>query len=616
MKRLSFIAAVLLCFVTVAGAAIRPAQPGIGGGGSTVSGSITGAYSFAAGFTTSNATDVFLTPAISNLMANTAITNKWNAWQFWCDPVSTNTYHAENRGLGIKTNSTDFSALLQSVLNRGTEGFSYKFEPNPFYTNAYVISNTVIVTNWGTWSGDLAGNPTVAFRASTNFTGPLFQLGAYGMQLGGISGWRDIRFEGDQGSTNCTGVELRNVVEPIFAFCEFTGFKATGIRVATTNAIYWTYVDNCWFVQKWTSSKGITFAATPQENQNQCHFRISGSTFGGNLGDGIIVSNWFPNIQISDNKFFGTAMNDGIGIYAGSRFSIANNEFQNLLGQGVYFYDQLSATNFNSSVTDNMGNVVLGDYVQGVLLSGNNAGYGVDSVLLVGNNGPNIVNFDSAELRLGFLTITNRVLYADSSGLVKPVSSSSPSTEYVKADGTVAVPTNFITTAHGSAYVTNSVTAQSFIGSGTGAAQLQLFSTNGNAAVLGISSDTISVTNVLGVSRRGTNNLMFDMNFVGKFTITNKFDFAASITFSNCAEGQEYAGILSGGGTSRVITFRADTNCLFADLDAFGVARATTKAVTLTNGNDMEISAYVTRPLYSAFGTTNVINIITRQYAQ
>ena len=164
--------------------------------------------------------------------------------------------------------------------------------------------------------------------------------------------------------------------------------------------------------------------------------------------------------------------------------------------------------------------------------------------------------------------------------------------------------------------VSSNITAQSFIGSGTGAAQLQLFSTNGNAAVLGISSDTISVTNVLGVSRRGTNNLMFDMNFVGKFTITNKFDFAASITFSNCAEGQEYAGILSGGGTSRVITFRADTNCLFADLDAFGVARATTKAVTLTNGNDMEISAYVTRPLESAFGTTNVINLITRQYAQ
>jgi DNA-binding beta-propeller fold protein YncE len=164
--------------------------------------------------------------------------------------------------------------------------------------------------------------------------------------------------------------------------------------------------------------------------------------------------------------------------------------------------------------------------------------------------------------------------------------------------------------------VVTNITASSFIGSGTGAAQLQLFSTNGNAAVLGISSDTISVTNVLGVSRRGTNNLMFDMNFVGKFTITNKFDFAASITFSNCAEGQEYAGILSGGGTSRVITFRADTNCLFADLDAFGVARATTKAVTLTNGNDMEISAYVTRPLGSAFGTTNVINLITRQYAQ
>ncbi|CAB4212553.1 Right handed beta helix region [uncultured Caudovirales phage] len=75
MKRFSFIAAVLLCFVTMAGAAIRPAQPGIGGGGSTVSGSITGAYSFNGGLTTINATNVYLTPAISNLVLNLAVTN-------------------------------------------------------------------------------------------------------------------------------------------------------------------------------------------------------------------------------------------------------------------------------------------------------------------------------------------------------------------------------------------------------------------------------------------------------------------------------------------------------------------------------------------------------------
>lgn len=44
MKRFSFIAAVLLCFVTMASAAIRPAQPGIGGGsgsGSQTTGSVT-----------------------------------------------------------------------------------------------------------------------------------------------------------------------------------------------------------------------------------------------------------------------------------------------------------------------------------------------------------------------------------------------------------------------------------------------------------------------------------------------------------------------------------------------------------------------------------------------
>lgn len=65
MKRFSFIAAVLLCFVTVASAAIRPAQPGIGGGGA-ISGTITGAYSFSGGFTTANATNVYLSAVLSN----------------------------------------------------------------------------------------------------------------------------------------------------------------------------------------------------------------------------------------------------------------------------------------------------------------------------------------------------------------------------------------------------------------------------------------------------------------------------------------------------------------------------------------------------------------------
>ena len=66
MKRFSFIAAALLCFVTMAGAAIRPAQPGIGGGGSTVSGSITGAYSFNGPFSVVNATNVYLSAVLSN----------------------------------------------------------------------------------------------------------------------------------------------------------------------------------------------------------------------------------------------------------------------------------------------------------------------------------------------------------------------------------------------------------------------------------------------------------------------------------------------------------------------------------------------------------------------
>jgi len=173
--------------------------------------------------------------------------------------------------------------------------------------------------------------------------------------------------------------------------------------------------------------------------------------------------------------------------------------------------------------------------------------------------------------------------------------------------------TQMVTAAIGTLTVTNGMTV---VGS-TSPGELQLNGTNGVGVVVRAPKDTIAVTNNMnGLTRVGTNNLMLDMNYIGRFTITNKFDFAASITFSNCAEGQEYLGILSGGGTSRVITFRADTNSIFADLDAFGVARATTKTVTLTNANDMEVSAYVTRPLGNAFGTTNVINLITRQYAQ
>lgn len=447
------------------------------------------------------------TATLTNISSTGAWTNKWNAWQFWCDPVTTNTYHAENRGLGIKTNSTDFSALLQSILNRGTEGFSFKFEPNPFFTNAYVMTNTVVVTNWGTWSGDLAGNPTVAFRAAPGLAGPLFQLGDYGKQIGGISGWRDIRFEGDQGATNCAGVELRNVVEPIFAFCEFTGFKATGIRVASTNSMYWTYVDNCWFVQKWSSSQGITFTKTPIENQTQCHFRISGSTFGGTGGNGIIVSNWFPSLNISGNKFFGLGMNDGIGIYAGEDLTIANNDFQNLASIPIWFYDQATATNFSSSVTGNntAGDgpvVLLGDKVQGVFLSGNSAASGTEPVSFTGNNGfP--VNFDRAELRLGFLPVTNRVLFADANGKVTYVTGSSAETEYVKKDGTVGTPSGGSGSPGGTTTTIQYNQGGAFAGSSnfvySEASQIvDLWSTGANPAItVGYTNSTTGTTNKL-----------------------------------------------------------------------------------------------------------------------
>lgn len=67
MKRLSFIAAALLCFVTAVSAAIRPAQPGIGGGGS--SGVTTGSVTVLTPLILSG-TEIQLPLVLSNLKTN------------------------------------------------------------------------------------------------------------------------------------------------------------------------------------------------------------------------------------------------------------------------------------------------------------------------------------------------------------------------------------------------------------------------------------------------------------------------------------------------------------------------------------------------------------------
>lgn len=401
------VAAFLLIVISVPAPIIIPPP----GGGGTVSGSITGAYSFNGPFSTVNATNVYLDASISNLVANLANTNKFNQWQIWADPAVTNRYHAENRALNLKTNSTDFSALLQSIFNRGTEGYSIKVEPNPFYTNAYVMSNTVTITNWGSVMGSSAGNPTVVFRAASGFTNYLFQLGTVGVQIGGISSWRDVRFEGDQGADNSGGIHLVNCVEPVIDRCEFTGFKETSFWVDTTNKLHWTFVNLTWFVGKSASHTAIKFTRQPIEEIALNHFIITDSHFGG-VGKGIVVSNHWSNIRIARNTFF-SGMGAGVELYGGDRYQIIDNQFVGFTaGVPIYFMDQTGATNFNSEAfgnrTDTDGPVVvLGDFIQGVKLGLNSSKGGTDPVFFTGNNG-GINNIDQTGVTATSILTTGR----------------------------------------------------------------------------------------------------------------------------------------------------------------------------------------------------------------
>lgn len=837
MKRFSFIAAVLLCFVTMVGAAIRPAQPGIGGGGSTVSGSITGAYSFNGGLSTINATNVYLAPAISNLVLNLALTNigssLLSASNYYARIVSLTTNDNVSLTLSNAQNNTAYilapgsyaitPSVLSSNLSGGTQyrGITFANKTNVVifglkgstiidgsseYGELLVITNSSGITvdgiawygktnhNWTQviptnhlWAGiRIANSEKITFQncdisrhfnhgicdLSANFssvTASTNQIIIQNNVLEDIGSWRTnspLAYDGTAivptgwtvrnnkiknvlrgiepylaqngqpsiiwnciienneienafdfgittaGNTNFHGVRVTgNTIRnhPGFAYHGSNALNSAGAGILWNGGNEWSIDNN---IISGAFAQGIWIGAGVSDGsitgnrifditnsataiaflaQDGYRLKISGNRINGSKnsalylyglrdsevsgnqlvnpsysGTGIRIATFgslvASNLNVKDNYIFDSVdsrLTYGIEDQLGGTFKVrfSGNDIQNA---GTKYFNQsttewtirdLDAGSTNRLIAAHEvrtqieagSNITLATNSSGVVTITGAAGGGSS----ISTNGNQFGASVPITIKDGPL-FTNAVFYGTISNIQASAFYRASGSSFAGFDAQVPDSQIGLSTVNGlvvtntsgsklnirdavgihsafastgavlSAHLTvaSNITAQSFIGSGTGAAQLQLFSTNGNAAVLGISSDTISVTNVLGMSRRGTNNLMFDMNFVGKFTITNKFDFAASITFSNCAEGQEYAGILSGGGTSRVITFRADTNCLFADLDAFGVARATTKAVTLTNGNDMEISAYVTRPLGSAFGTTNVINLITRQYAQ
>ena len=422
----------MLCFVTMAGAAIRPAQPGIGGGGSTVSGSITGAYSFNGPFSTVNATNVYLNAGISNLAVNLPVTNKFNSWSFWISPTVTNSYFAENRGLGIITNSTDFGALMQSILNRGTDGFHFQLFGNPYYNAHFVVSNTVVFTNWGTIHGD--GNPSTVVHGKSGMTTPVFQVGDATHFVSGINRFEDLRMEGEGTSAGSVGVKIVNGAEPVFVKVEFTGFLLAGIQLSTLYNVAWGEAEDCWFVQKGANAHGILIDVSPTSAIDQNHFKVRGCTFGNHTagGTGITVSNWFPGLAVLGNHFrnYTGAAGMGVRFWAGGDAMIQGNQFHNPGADWpITFADRGSATNYNTSVIGNKGwtyggngqeMVYVGTFVQGLTFVGNEWNGATASYIEAGNNGF-INNFDKYQFRLGSISRTNALVYLDSSGIMQPV---------------------------------------------------------------------------------------------------------------------------------------------------------------------------------------------------
>lgn len=579
-----------------------------------------------------------------NLISTGAVTNKPNHWEVYTGTgETTNAYFAENRAIGLFLASNDFSGLLQNVVNRMGDGASIRVAGNPYYTNAYVFSNTVTITNFFIIEGE--GNPVTVFRAASSLNGPILQMGSQStVGINGIGRINRIRFELDNAGTNGVGVDVIKCAEPVFEFCEFTGYKRAGIELSSTNYIHWAYAQECWFVGKWPSSKAILIDASPIEGADidQNHFIINGGLFGiFGGGAAIVVSNWFPGLTLQNAHFrysTGTGF-DPIQVYAGQDITVQNCEFQNFGAiYPVFLADRGSTTNYNVRLIGNsIKSTALGtgpDYLAYVgtfitnITEVGNSGYLVEALGLAGDNGTIRNGVNASYITEGTLPVerigTGNIGPTQLAATAVTAGSYTAANITVDADGRLTAAANgsggsgstqMVAAAIGTLTVTNEI---SLIGDGSEPGEVQLFGTNNNAVVMRAAiSNSVPVTNVVGLVHKAyAAYIAVNCNLEQDVHITNRIAGNVIVDWLNAAQGQTLNLRLHGaasGGTDYFVTNTFPAGWLAANQSSNTAPLAVQIPVSVLDGTGAEINIRNYR-LFT--GTTNIAGIIINTYTE